>query len=71
VLCGAEDQRVRPDDCRRILQALAGEKHLEMFEGVGHASLLKAHPERWATVVGAFLESVAREARPQEPAAGA
>jgi hypothetical protein len=42
-------------EARLIVDRLAGPKQLEVFEGLGHVSLLKAKPEQWTRVVGDFL----------------
>lgn len=64
VLCGGRDQRVRPADCRRVADALAGDKQLVLFEGAGHVSLLENDPERWRQAVTAFLAGVSRPPSP-------
>jgi alpha-beta hydrolase superfamily lysophospholipase len=56
LMCGERDERVRPQDCRRIFDALAGPKRLEMFPGAGHESLLAADPERWRGAVSDLLD---------------
>jgi alpha-beta hydrolase superfamily lysophospholipase len=55
LMCGERDLRVTPEDCRRVFDALAGPKRLEMFAGAGHESLLAANPEQWRGAVAAFL----------------
>jgi len=55
LLQGDRDDRVAMWEARLIVDRLAGPKQLEVFEGLGHVSLLKAKPEQWTRVVGDFL----------------
>jgi alpha-beta hydrolase superfamily lysophospholipase len=55
LMCGERDERVRPEDCRRVFDGLAGPKRLEMFAGAGHESLLAANPPQWRSAVETFL----------------
>ncbi len=52
---GDRDDRVSMSEARLILERLAGPKRLDIFEGVGHVSLLKAKPEQWTKTVSEFL----------------
>lgn len=56
---GDRDDRVSLAEARAIHAALAGPKQLEVFEGVGHVSLVAARPEQWTRVVSAFLAALA------------
>lgn len=55
LMCGERDERVRLEDCRRVFEALAGPKRLEVFGGAGHESLLAANPRQWRGAVEDFL----------------
>ena len=55
-LLGAEDKRVLQPEGRAIFDALAGEKRFELFDGLGHESLVKGQRDHWLEVVGEFLD---------------
>ena len=55
LMLGSRDNRVLMPEGRAIFDALAGEKHFEIFEGLGHESLLKGKRDQWLEVVGGFL----------------
>lgn len=56
LMLGNRDNRVLMPEGQAIFDALAGEKQLEIFDGLGHESLLKGRREQWARVVAAFLD---------------
>jgi alpha-beta hydrolase superfamily lysophospholipase len=56
LLQGDRDSRVTPEEARTIYDSLAGKKHLEFFEGLGHECYVEACPDRWQGLVGRFLE---------------
>lgn len=55
LMLGSRDDRVLMPEGRAIFEALGGEKQFEVFEGLGHDSLLKGKREQWERVVDAFL----------------
>lgn len=54
-LHGADDPRVTREQAQAVFDNLAGEKQMELFDGVGHTAYLLEQPERWRRVVGEFL----------------
>ena len=58
LMLGSRDNRVLMPEGRAIFDALAGEKQFEVFDGLGHESLLKGKREEWLKVVGGFLERI-------------
>ncbi len=42
----------------RIFEALPAPKQFEVFDGLGHQSLLRGNPDRWTLVVSAFLARI-------------
>lgn len=55
---GDRDDRVAMSEARLILERLAGRKQFEIFEGLGHVSLLSARPEQWTKAVAEFLTTL-------------
>lgn len=53
---GDKDRLVRTAEAEAIFAALPGPKKWELFTEVGHQSYCYNSLERWATVVGAFLD---------------
>ncbi len=54
---GTKDVRVTPAQTQMIFDALAGDKRLEAFDNVGHASYVAAQPAAWRQRVSAFLSA--------------
>lgn len=57
LMLGAKDVRVTRAQMQTIFDSLAGDKRLEVFENVGHASYVAAQPEAWRQRVSAFLNA--------------
>lgn len=55
LLAGDADERVRPEDTRRVGGALAGPHTVELFPHAGHVAMRDADGKRWSRVVTAFL----------------
>jgi alpha-beta hydrolase superfamily lysophospholipase len=55
LLHGSEDRHARLEEAKAILENLAGEKELVVFEGAGHKSLASAAPAQWREAVETFL----------------
>jgi hypothetical protein len=56
LMSGAADDRVTPGETRAIFEGLRGPKRLRVWEGVGHASSLRTHPDEWKALVSDFLD---------------
>ena len=54
-LLGGDDKRVLRPEGWATFNALAGEKRFELFEGLGHQSLVRGQRSHWMEVVGDFL----------------
>jgi uncharacterized protein len=54
-LLGADDKRVLQPEGWAVFNALAGEKKFELFEGLGHQSLLRGNRKHWVEIVGDFV----------------
>jgi alpha-beta hydrolase superfamily lysophospholipase len=57
LLAGKDDQKVTPRQTLAVYDALACEKELHLFSGLGHESFAACRPEEWRSRVGAFLHS--------------
>lgn len=57
---GENDKRVSVPEVQAVFQALAGEKHLEIFPGVGHESCHRTRPDLWTRHVAEFLDGNCR-----------
>jgi uncharacterized protein len=55
MLHGTDDPRATLEQARAVFDRLSGKKAFESFPAVKHESCLVAHPERWKSVVQAFL----------------
>lgn len=60
LLQGDQDRRVPVTEAAAIFGALAGEKRLEIFAGVGHEACCRTQPELWERCVGKFLDGHAK-----------
>ncbi|MFT5124991.1 MAG: alpha-beta hydrolase superfamily lysophospholipase [Kiritimatiellia bacterium] len=58
VMQGGRDDYAKPEDARRVFDALNGEKEWVLFEQAAHESYLKVDPDTWRTTVRTFLEEV-------------
>lgn len=58
VLLGNRDERVLMPEGRAIFEALPAPKRFEVFDGLGHQSLLRGNPDQWIRVVSAFLARI-------------
>jgi alpha-beta hydrolase superfamily lysophospholipase len=58
LLLGSRDERVLMPEGRAIFEALPASKQFEVFDGLGHQSLLRGNPDQWTRVVGAFLAQI-------------
>lgn len=58
LLQGDRDDRVSMAEAQAIYAALAGEKKLQVFHGLGHVSLLERQSELWTRTVGSFLDGL-------------
>ena len=56
VMHGASDRHVRTAEAEAVYAALAGPKQWELFAEAGHQAYCFKCPERWAEVVGEFLD---------------
>jgi alpha-beta hydrolase superfamily lysophospholipase len=54
-LQGEQDTRVTREQAEAVFKNLAGEKHFELFPGVGQQSCLSGRPDQWKQVVAEFL----------------
>ena len=54
-LLGGDDKRVLRSEGWATYNALGGEKRLEIFEGLGHQSLVRGRRPQWIEVVSDFL----------------
>ncbi|MBI3860312.1 MAG: alpha/beta fold hydrolase [Planctomycetia bacterium] len=61
IMHGEIDKRVSVAEVQAVFAALAGEKQLEIFPGVGHESCHRTRPDLWAQNVAQFLDRVCRE----------
>jgi alpha-beta hydrolase superfamily lysophospholipase len=52
---GLGDKRVSCEQIQSLYHNLAGEKHLHLFEGVGHQSYAAIRPDEWKDCVKRFL----------------
>jgi hypothetical protein len=59
ILLGENDLRVRPEDARRVCDALAGPAELELFADMGHASCLNREPLRAIERIATFFQEQA------------
>jgi uncharacterized protein len=57
LLHGDCDNRVSCQQIQSIYQNLGGEKHLHIFEGLGHQSFAALRPDEWKECVAHFLHS--------------
>lgn len=62
LMLGSRDERVLMPEGLAIFEALAGEKQFEVFEGLGHQSLVRGRREQWISVVRSFLGRVSTKA---------
>jgi len=60
LLNGEDDEWVRPEEARSILDRLRGPKAITFFPGVGHDSYLRRRPEAWKAAVSGFLDEFLR-----------
>jgi fermentation-respiration switch protein FrsA (DUF1100 family) len=60
VLHGEQDPHVAASEAQAVCNALAGEKHFELFPGVGHNACCRAAPELWREHVSRFLERLGK-----------
>ena len=60
VLHGDQDVRVHLPEVQAVYDALPGEKHLEIFPGVGHESGFRTRPDLWREQVEKFLDKHAQ-----------
>jgi len=58
VLCGGDDQRVSPDESRRLYNALAGPKRFSEYRRAGHQSLAAADEKQWRKDIAWVLQSI-------------
>jgi alpha-beta hydrolase superfamily lysophospholipase len=65
VLHAEKDPRATLEQGRAVYEALAGPKRFVVFAGAEHESLVKAHPGRWMSEVGAFVRGAMRTAAPE------
>jgi alpha-beta hydrolase superfamily lysophospholipase len=63
VLHGAHDQRVSPDEARRIHHALTGPKRLTIYHRAGHQPLAETAPGQWGEDMVWLLAEAAGEPR--------
>ena len=61
LMYGQQDQRVTLAETKRIYQALAGSKWLEVFEQADHELYVCNDPPRWKQTVTLFMQSCQRE----------
>jgi alpha-beta hydrolase superfamily lysophospholipase len=54
---GDSDLRVSRQQIEAIYQNLGSEKHLHIFEGLGHQSFVASRPDEWKECVARFLHS--------------
>jgi pimeloyl-ACP methyl ester carboxylesterase len=54
---GDRDLRVSRQQMQSIYQSLGGEKHLHIFEGLGHQSFVESRPDEWKERVSRFLQN--------------
>jgi alpha-beta hydrolase superfamily lysophospholipase len=55
VLLGSEDKRVLRPEGWSVFSALGGEKRFQLFDGLGHESLVRGNRELWIETVSDFL----------------
>jgi alpha-beta hydrolase superfamily lysophospholipase len=58
LLLGNRDERVLMPEGRAIFEALPAPKQFEVFDGLGHQSLLRGNPDQWIRLVSAFLARI-------------
>lgn len=58
LLLGSRDERVLMPEGQAIFEALPAAKQFEVFEGLGHQSLVRGNRDQWTRVVSAFLARV-------------
>ncbi len=68
LLLGSQDERVLIPEGRAIFEALPSSKQFEVFDGLGHQSLLRGNRDQWIRVVSAFLARVEAAAFTKEAA---
>jgi pimeloyl-ACP methyl ester carboxylesterase len=55
VIGGANDNRAKPVEVKRVFDALAGKRQIEIFPAVGHNELFDGSPELWKATILSFL----------------
>jgi alpha-beta hydrolase superfamily lysophospholipase len=56
MLHGEHDPRVTIKESQSVFDNLRGQKHYELFKGVGHESCYRDQPEKWKQIVSQFLK---------------
>lgn len=59
IVAGDRDLRVSPGESRALAAAFGVNGTLALIEGMGHAQLASAEPERWSEIVRPFLTEIA------------
>ncbi len=57
LLYGRDDRRVSRHDVEAVFAALAGDKEMHLFDGLGHESYVAQKPDEWKGYVAPFLHS--------------
>jgi alpha-beta hydrolase superfamily lysophospholipase len=57
LLHGRDDYKVRAPEIEAVYRALSTEKHLHVFDGLGHESFAAVRPDEWKAVLASFLQS--------------
>ncbi|MDA0989580.1 MAG: alpha/beta hydrolase [Verrucomicrobia bacterium] len=57
MLHGGSDVRALPGQARRVYDALSGDARFELFDDVGHESIVARRPAQWQFVVAEFLQA--------------
>jgi alpha-beta hydrolase superfamily lysophospholipase len=57
LLHGRDDRRVRCREAEAVFAALAGDKEMQYFGGLGHESFAAQRPDEWKGYVAAFLHN--------------
>lgn len=55
LLHGSEDRRVTCREVQAVFDALPGEKHMHIFQSLGHEAYAAARPREWADCITTFL----------------
>jgi hypothetical protein len=58
LLHGESDKRVAVSEAQAVFDALAGEKRLEIYPGVGHEACHRTRPDLWERHVGEVLDGL-------------